>query len=303
VLLNQLFAFAREHNPSRYVRPDGDETTPHLFPASTGGNDEFVSPSGNSLASGEQNVRPGLTALSQDRVSIINLLSNEEVLSPPSRPKTPPRIIRGRPTDPNETRTAANRHADATPREGPMVDPQHARNEQTANVPNPLRTSTSRSNQAFMVSPTRTSKIRLEKVYFHVFMNNLHHLHPFLDPIPFERRCERDVWSTHATSERQKGFRHFFALYNIVIAVGALIAGSHVIKELGRDMQSCVAQLAESESSERVMSSQAFSRVYFRRSKDLLGDTSAVCSLESAQTLLLMVSRHYSRFKQPLIPG
>ncbi|KAJ4983009.1 C6 transcription factor, partial [Stagonosporopsis vannaccii] len=284
VLLNQLFAFAREHNPSRYVSSNGHEATPYLFPASTGGNEEFVSPSGNSLTPGDQDVRP---SHNQDRVSIINLLSNEEVLSPPSRPKTPLRVVRGRQTEAGETRNATGRYTESTLRGSPMVGPQSTRNE-SSNVNGPLRTSTSRSNQALAVSPTQASKTRLEQVYVHIFMNNLHHLHPMLDPILFETRCERDVWGVHPTSERQKGFRHFFALYNIVVAVGALIAGSNVFKELGRDVQTCIVQLAESESSEQVNSSQAISRIYFRRSKDLLGDTSAVCSLESAQTLLLM---------------
>lgn len=275
VLLNQLFAFAREHHPSRYVGSNGNQTTSRLFPASTSGDVNLVSLGGNSLTSGGHGVRPGLTALSQDRVSIINLLSNEEVLLPPSRPKTPPL---GRQSDPDSSR-----------RQNFMHDSQSAAHNETDSNVNVSHNHTRRSRQSFVGSPTSASKTRLEQSYVQIFLNNLHHLHPMLDPVTFESRCETHVWVESPPTDRQKGLRHFFALYNIVVAIGALIAGTDVFTELGRDMQSYTAHLTEAENSERVNSSQAVSRIYFQRSKDLLGDTSAVCSLESAQTLLFMV--------------
>jgi TRAP-type C4-dicarboxylate transport system substrate-binding protein len=110
-----------------------------------------------------------------------------------------------------------------------------------------------------------------------------------LNPILFEKRCERDVWNTHTTTERHKSSRHFLALYNVVVAVGALVAGRTVLEDLGPEVQAYIAELAELGTLERRVSSQTISRTYFRKSKDRLGDTSAVCSLESAQTLLLMV--------------
>lgn len=287
VLLHQLFAFAREHNPSWYVSSNSNETAPHLFPASTSGNDDFITPDGNNFTAGDQGVRPGLTALPQDRVSIINLLSNEEMLLPPSQPKTPPPV---RQTEPYNFHQVPNGVPRSAQGENPTEDSPTASNEEIVDVVTPSRTSTTRSHQqAFTVSSARASKTRLEQAYVQVFMHNLHHLHPMLDPVAFGEKCERHVWAANATDDGKKGLRHFFALYNIVVAIGALIAGGEVFTELERDVQLCTAHLADAAHFERVNSSQAVSRIYFQRSKDLLGDTSAVCSLQSAQTLLLMV--------------
>ncbi|KAH6643238.1 putative C6 transcription factor [Boeremia exigua] len=270
VLLNQLFAFAREHNSSRYMRSNGHENTPHLFPVSTAGNDDFVTPRGLGLALGEQDTRAGLRAPPQDRVSIINLLSNEEGLSPPSRPKTP---AYGQQNDSDRTHRATNETTASAPCDNLRGHTQSTSVDGIFNMLNDSSPATRRSYQSFTGSSTQSSKIHLERVYVHIFLDNLHHLHPMLDPVSFEKRCEKDIWFAHSAGERQKGFRHFFALYNIVVAVGALIAGSHVFKELERDIRSCITQSAESESSGRIDSSQAVSRRYFRRSKDLLGDT------------------------------
>jgi hypothetical protein len=300
VLLNQLFAFARKHHPSGYVSYKGHKATSYLFPASVGDHDEIPTPSGNSLStSDEHDDRPGLTALSQNRVSIISLLSNEGVLSPPSNPKTPQHVTSDQRITPDDSvvisSRASERLPDSTVRENPMVVPQSTQNEYTANLATHSYTSTGPDNRVTTAPPTQASKSRLEQVYIHVFLDNLHHLHPMLDPVLFEERCERDVWGTHTTVERCKGSRYFFALYNIVVAVGALVAGSNVIKNLGRDVQLCTVQLTQPENPELAVSSQTVSRVYFRKSKDLLGDASEVCSLESAQTLLLMVTtRHHA---------
>ena len=298
VLLNQLFAFARQHHPSRYVSYNGHKTTSYLFPASVGDSDEFATPSGNSLStSDEHDARPGLTALFQNRVSIINLLSNEEVLSPPLKPKTTRHVPSDRQINPDDPVVTSSRTldglSDSTVRESPMVVPQSTRNEYTANLSTHPYTSTGPGNRVATAPSTQASKRRLEQVYIHVFLDNLHHLHPMLDPVSFEERCERDIWSTNTTVERCKGSRHFFALYNIVVAVGALVAGSNVIKNLGPDIQLYTAQLTQPDNPETVVSSQKISRIYFRKSKDLLGDASEVCSLESAQTLLLMVTTRY----------
>jgi hypothetical protein len=299
VLLNQLFAFARKTHPSRHVGSNGHKTTSYLFPTSLGDNVEFPTPGGNSLStSDEHDARPELAALSQDRVSIINLLSNEEVLSPPSRLKTPPRLTSDgqfNPDDPVVTSSrAVNGSMASTVRESPVVVPQlSTQDERTANLATQPCSSTGPSNQNTTASSTQASKRRLEQVYIHTFLDNLHHLHPMLDPVLFEERCKRYVWGTHTTNERHKCSRHFFALYNMVVAVGALVAGTNVIKNLGRDMQLFIAQLGDSEKSKPVTSSQTISRIYFRKAKNLLGDASEVCSLESAQSLLLMVNSNY----------
>jgi hypothetical protein len=295
VLLNQLFAFARQHHPSRHAGSNGHKTTPSLFPASVGDHDEYPTPHGNHLStSDEHDARPGLATLSQDRVSIINLLSNEEVLSPASGRKTPLRVTSDRQVNPGDSGVTSGRALNGVPastvRESSMAAPHSTQDEHTANLAAHASTVTGQSHQDTTTSSTEIANRRLEQVYIHSFLDNLHHLHPMLDPVLFEEQCERHVWGTHTSIERHKCSRHFFALYNIVVAVGALVAGTTVVKNLGRDMQLCVAQSAQTENWKPVVSSQAISRIYFRKSKDLLGDASEVCSLESAQTLLLMVT-------------
>lgn len=298
VLLNQLFAFARQQDPSRYMGSEGRQSTTHLFPTSNDRHDELPSPSGNGiLSSGEHNVPTGPTALSQDRVSIINLLSNEEVLSPPSRSRTPPNVVEDRIVDDSEDAGRVVPTLSHVTEEGsgsimPKSPPALSRSTQsvlTANAITPSNISTDHTDIDTAVSSHQASKTRLERTFIRVFFNNLQHLHPMLDPILFKGRCEREVWSTLAYIERRKVSRHFFALYNIVVAVGALIAGRSTLDDLGPDMQPRVVELMDSETPEKRMSCQIISRAYFRKSKDQLGDTSAVCTLESAQTLLLMV--------------
>jgi hypothetical protein len=290
VLLNQLFAFARQQDPSRYVGSEGRQSTTHLFPTSNDRHDEVPTPSGNGPpSSGEHNVPTGLTALSQDRVSIINLLSNEEVLSPPSRSRTPPNVLGDRIVDDSEDAGRALPTLSHIPEEDSGAISRSTRPELTANAITPSNISTDHNDVGAAASSHQASKIRLERTFIRVFFNNLQHLHPMLDPILFKERCEREVWSTLISTERRKVSRHFFALYNIVVAVGALIAGRSTLDDLGPDLQARVAKLMDPETLEQRMSCQTISRTYFRKSKDQLGDTSAVCTLESAQTLLLMV--------------
>ena len=303
VLLNQLFAFARQQDPSRYVGSEGRQSTTHLFPTSNDRHGKLPSPSGGGLpSSSEHNVPTSLTALSQDRVSIINLLSNEEVLSPPSRSRTPPnvvgdRIVGDRIVDNSEDAGRVMPTLSHVPEGGSgLTMPQSllafsrsTQPELTANAITPSNLSRDHSNVGTAVPSHQASKTRLEQTFIRVFFNNLQYLHPMLDPILFKERCEREVWSTLIYTERRKVSRHFFALYNIVVAVGALIAGRSTLDDSETDVKACVAEMMDPETPEQPISCQTISRTYFKKSKDQLGDTSAVCTLESAQTLLLMV--------------
>ena len=140
-------------------------------------------------------------------------------------------------------------------------------------------------------SPLPVAKKRLEREYVRVFMSNLHHIHPMLDPIAFSARCEQAIWGVHAPLERNRDQRRFFALYNIVVAVGALIADASITQNFEQDIMLCMKQPAQRQNTNVPLSSQTLSKQYFRKSRALLGDIFEVCSLESAQTLLLMVSR------------
>jgi hypothetical protein len=295
VLLNQLFAHARQHLPQGHANSGNHNETSYLSPASVKSsvNSPFPERDG-SWTSGGLVSGVGQTSLAPERISIVNLLSNEEPLSPPSRPKTPVHVVENQ----QDNSRPCSRMLSHARDDSPVNPNQHdihiltQRNSQGGDgASNPrLRAQLSTKEKPVPGTPIREVKRRLERECIRLFMSNLHFLHPMLDPIAFVARCEEEIWSVHTPPERKKVLRHFFALYNIVVAVGALVAGSNLTQDFGKDINLCMEQSAQSQNSSSPISSQALSKNYFRKSRALLGDVFEVCSLESAQTLLLMVS-------------
>ena len=98
----------------------------------------------------------------------------------------------------------------------------------------------------------------------------------------------REIWAASALKRLRRKQMHFLALYNAVLAVGALTAPTDAFEnsraELGPPLE-------ENHAHDRklVPSSIRLSRLYFQRARRLLGDEFEICSLEGAQTLLLLV--------------
>ncbi|KAF5657699.1 hypothetical protein FHETE_10304 [Fusarium heterosporum] len=251
VLLNQFFVYAQKNLQQGPENVINNNSTSYLFPTSNGA-DEIPS---------EADTTTRLP------LSIVNILADKQVLEPASRAKTPQPVedqedISGRllPVINGERREDSGQPVQTDP-------PIASRQDGTPTV----RNSPELANQ------------RLEREYVRQFMDNLHHLHPMLDPAAFSARCEEHVWASPSIPESGKNHRHFLALYNIVVAVGALVSGSSVNQYSGQDDSN---RLAEDQRGQP--SSQELSKKYFRKSRVLLGDVFEVCSLESAQTLLLM---------------
>lgn len=137
--------------------------------------------------------------------------------------------------------------------------------------------------------PLHVAEVRLEREYVRSFLHNMHYIHPMLDAATFTSLCEKEVWAVHTQAQKTKDKQHFFALYNIVVAVGALVAGSSVSQDLDGELKIWGEYWQKGQSLPQLMSSQTLSKTYFRKSRALLGDVFEVCSLESAQALLLMV--------------
>ncbi|KAG5769323.1 hypothetical protein H9Q72_003417 [Fusarium xylarioides] len=251
VLLNQFFVYAQKNLPPGHPNSSG--------------NAGFLSAKahdGNVIGHG---------LVTQSPISIVNLLSDRGVLEPPSRPKTPP------------TRAAAQDEVQA--RSSLEMRQGTAGLEDSAPRNHPATTS---QNRAFADNSLSSSKQRLEREYIRQFFNNLHHLHPMLNPIAFAKQCEELVWSSPTSMESNKTQRHFFALYHIVVATGAIVAGSCITQDFERDINVCMRLPAQGQDFNPSRLSQELSKKYFRKSRMLLGDVFEVCSLESAQTLLLM---------------
>ncbi|KAF5584049.1 uncharacterized protein FSUBG_12920 [Fusarium subglutinans] len=248
VLLNQFFVYAQKNLPPGHPNSSG---------------------SAGFLSANAQDIGHGL--VTQSPISIVNLLSDRGVLEPPSRPKTPP--TRPGAQDEVQVRSSLETRQDTAG----LGDSGH--------LNPPAATSQSRVSADNLLSSSRQ---RLEREYIRQFFNNLHHLHPMLDPVAFVKQCEELVWSSPTSMESHKTRRHFFALYHIVVAVGAIVAGSCITQDFERDINICMKLPAQGQDFNPSQLSQELSKKYFRKSRMLLGDVFEVCSLESAQTLLLM---------------
>ncbi|KAI1028546.1 hypothetical protein LB503_002099 [Fusarium chuoi] len=251
VLLNQFFVYAQKNLPPGQPNSSG--------------NAGFLS------ANAQDGSVLGHGLVTQSPISIVNLLSDRGVLEPPSRPKTPP--------------TRAGAHDEIQARSSQETRQGTAGFEDSVHRDPPAATS---QNRASADNSLSSSKQRLEREYIRQFFNNLHHLHPMLDPIAFPKQCEELVWSSPNSVESNKTQRHFFALYHIVVAVGAIVAGSCITQDFERDIDICMKLPTRGQDFNPSRLSQELSKKYFRKSRMLLGDVFEVCSLESAQTLLLM---------------
>jgi hypothetical protein len=66
--------------------------------------------------------------------------------------------------------------------------------------------------------------MQLEIEYVNLYFHNLHYVAPFLDSEKFKSRCGREIWAVSALKRLRRNQMHFSALYNAVLAVGALTA-------------------------------------------------------------------------------
>ncbi|KAH7393850.1 putative C6 transcription factor [Phaeosphaeria sp. MPI-PUGE-AT-0046c] len=288
VLLNQLFAYAQQHLPQEHAEHGGRNKSSQTSFRGTRSDDGPSVTGQNGQHIFDQRVsRPDLAASPvAGRIPVINLLSNEEALLPPSRPKTPHDE-----TERQHNNITASSVASSLANNGVHLSPsQHDHGSQGRHHTShsPSVTHSDANERLLSAARIRTAQRRLEREYVRVYLDNLHYLHPMLDSLAFIARCEENVWATDTLDEAIRPFRHFLALYNIVVAIGALIAGKSVTQKLRLDIQTCMEHMVPPQKTIKSVSSQALSRKYFQKSRALLGDVFEVCSLESAQTLLLM---------------
>jgi hypothetical protein len=299
VLLNQLFSHARLHASAtgfRSVAGNGISTVEQSASNSkkscqVGANVASVP---GTLAS---NAKP-LSHLGDDRISIVNLLYSDEAMLPPSRPKTPEIQGKGNHVSVSASSTREINHenvaeAQASHQTNPVSNPWIPR---SSLRPHPNSTTNSlrqnRTSTRFIDQGRKTqapTDLRLEKEYIRIFFNNLHHLHPMLLIDEFRQRCQADVWSHSHSAAPRRDRMHFLALYNIVVAVGALIANIESLHGFQRELGVPV-RAAEANPLVLSKASLTLSKTYFQKAKSLLGDIFEVCSLESAQTLFYIVS-------------
>ncbi|OGM47502.1 hypothetical protein ABOM_002564 [Aspergillus bombycis] len=132
------------------------------------------------------------------------------------------------------------------------------------------------------------SPMRLEMEYVNLFFDNIHNSLPFLERKHFIERCEEEIWVRSTVKQLRRDKMHLFALYNAVLAVVALTAGPDVFLSLRTELEVSLTERSASRPPRNAPSSIFLSKIYFRRARQLLGDIFEVCSIDSAQALLLL---------------
>ncbi len=137
----------------------------------------------------------------------------------------------------------------------------------------------------------------IEKECIQLYFANLHLIYYFLDKVSFIARCEDEMWSSmQQTIKSNRRNSRFPALYNAVVAVGAITAGDDTVVAQSRDkvhdyMKGHSNKLSHvSEQKKPTYAPLELAQVYFSKAKSLLSDLFEASTIDGMQTLLLMVS-------------
>ncbi|KAI6780262.1 putative transcriptional regulatory protein [Emericellopsis cladophorae] len=132
----------------------------------------------------------------------------------------------------------------------------------------------------------------IEQECVRLYFQNQHCIHPVLDQAAFTARCGSEIWNQSQTLENAasphiRSHARFLALYNTVVAIGAVNAGETSMLTWHRAHEF----LNQAETLEHNRSPYLpirVARLFFERAKLLLEDVFESASLETAQTLFLM---------------
>lgn len=146
--------------------------------------------------------------------------------------------------------------------------------------------------------PTRSHEIKIERECIRLYFQNLHCIHPIINQSLFLQQCEHEIWpdaTGEPASRLDRKKLSFLALFYIVLAIGAITAGDTSLL-VWEDTIRILNEAEKKQSMETAEGSDIFppiraARLFFHKSKDCMGDVFETSSLESAQTLFLMVRR------------
>lgn len=134
----------------------------------------------------------------------------------------------------------------------------------------------------------------VESECLRLYFENLHLVYPVLDEREFISRVKSEVWSVASEPHPPNSYKRnaFLALYNAVLALGAITAGETF--RLNRDHAGNGPSNQTSEETTHHqdigLPSLKVAKAFFERTKLYLGDVFEVNSMESTQALLLLVS-------------
>lgn len=140
-----------------------------------------------------------------------------------------------------------------------------------------------------------TKQVKMELECVRLYFENLHCIHPILDRSVFIARCESEAWTQKGIEDRdfskQTQIRsRFLALLNAVMAVGAITAGETSVLMWDSTMEFLESPGSQGDSTaSTTYPTIRFARTLFERSKLYLDDIFESSSLETVQTLFLLV--------------
>lgn len=141
-------------------------------------------------------------------------------------------------------------------------------------------------------------QLGIEHECVRLYFQNLHCIHPILDQTDFVSRCATHAWATvpgqnSASADENRISRRFLALFNAVLAVGAITAGeSSILMWQSESMCTDLSQGDQTVLANRMLYPPIrYARYFFEMAKVYLDDVYESSSFETAQTLFLMVRR------------
>lgn len=143
-------------------------------------------------------------------------------------------------------------------------------------------------------------EMEIQQECIRLYFANLHCVHPVLDHMGFLARCEREVWLNKAphiptlVSNQDLQKTRFLALFNVVLANGAITAGETSLLTWDRTIN-----FLERQSGGHAFRNRSpytpirVARLYFEKAKEFLGDIFETSSIETTQALFLMVCQGF----------
>jgi len=154
------------------------------------------------------------------------------------------------------------------------------------------------SPASFTASNNGVPNFEVEKQCIQLYFANLHLIYYFLNKASFMARCESEIWSCDLPVSRPRSDQkcsRFPALYHAVVAVGAITAGDDTflaqsLENVRSLLDDRSKQLAKPPGNKKpVYPPLELAQIYFAKARALLGDFFEASSLETTQTLFLMV--------------
>jgi hypothetical protein len=287
VSLNKLLSKARQlfaADPAKLASTDHHTVSPGFLPDSYAGSSNPRTARSQSTAAETPGLPQNLASIdpSHTPLSVVNLLCDETATLPDPRPSSPVTVAGRAQKQPSSAPVTPATIQTASPHETNAHHHSKTPGAQPRSVD--VQVAAQNSSVCFFGNP-----MLLEMEYVNIYFNNLHYISPFLDSGVFKERCEREIWAVSALKRLRRNQMHFLALYNAVLAVGALTAPTDALESSRSELGAPWEENHSLHSQKVVPSSIRLSKLYFQRARRLIGDVFEICSLEGAQSLLLLV--------------